>query len=193
MTISVSQRAFAKIAGVSPRAVRKAISAGRIDVLADGTIDAEAALARWRSTTDPARTKVVPMGTKAGTSPHPVRTEQDAADAITLIRRILSEEGADSSGEIDFGMARIAETILKARERELKMAQRRKELVSLDRVREHVSRAFIGFRQAVQRLPSRHAAAIAADLGCDPARLEAAMAKAIQDELDALSAPVVRG
>ena len=188
----ISQRAFARLAGVSPKAVRKAISAGRITLLADGTVDPVVALKQWRATTDPARSRVRSPGT-AGTKPPSVRTEQDAADAITLIRRILAEEGADSSGQIDFGMARIAETILKARERELKMAQRRKELVPLDRVREHVSKAFIGFRQAVQRLPSRHAAAIAADLGCDPARLEAAMAKAIQEDLDALSAPVVRG
>jgi len=188
----VSQRAFARLAGVSPKAVRKAISAGRVTLLADGTIDADAALKRWRATTDPARSRVGTMGT-AGTKPPAVRTEQDAADAITLIRRILAEEGADSSGEIDFGMARIAETILKVKERELKMAQRRKELVPLDRVREHVSRAFIGFRQAVQRLPGRHAASIAAELGCDAGALEAAMAKAIQEELSALSAPVVRG
>lgn len=185
----LSQRAFAKLAKVSPKAVRNAINAGRIDVLSDGTIDADAALKQWRATTDPARSRV---GTKPGTSRHGIRTEQDAADAITLIRRILSEEGADSSGEIDFGMARIAETILKARERELKMAQRRKELVPLDRVREHVSRAFIGFRQAVQRLPSRHVAAIAAELGCDAGALEAALSKAIAAELDGLSAPVVR-
>jgi hypothetical protein len=56
-------------------------------------------------------------------------------------------------GEITFNQARTADSILKARERELKMAERRKELVNLDRVREHVSKAFISLRQVFQRLP----------------------------------------
>lgn len=188
--MGVSRRQFAKQAGVSEMAVRKAIKAGRITLLPNGTIDAVAAMEQWERGTDPARTKV--RTDKRPARSAAVRTEQDAADAITLIRRVLSEEGADSTGKIDFGMARIAETILKARERELKMAQRRKELVSLDRVREHVSKAFIGFRQAVQRLPSRHVAAIAAELGCDAGALEAALSKAIAAELDDLSTPVVR-
>lgn len=191
--MGISRRQFARTIGVDEKAVRKAIDAGRIKLLPDGTIDEAQAVEQWSRSTDPARTKVRP-GPKVRTRQKAtsVRTEEDAADAITLIRRILAEEGADSSGEIDFGMARIAETILKARERELKMAQRRKELVPLDRVREHVSRAFIGFRQAVQRLPSRHVAAIAAELGCDAGALEAALSKAIAAELDGLSAPVVR-
>ena len=96
-------------------AVRKAINASRIELLPDGTIDPKRAAKSWARQTDPARSKVRTKSTA-------VRTEQDAADAVTLIRRILSEEGAESAGQIDFGMARIAETILKARERELKMA-----------------------------------------------------------------------
>ncbi|CAN0342174.1 unnamed protein product, partial [Phaeothamnion confervicola] len=71
---------------------------------------------RWARSTDPVRAKV---RTEARTTPPTVRTEQDAVDAITLIRRVLTEEGADSTSTIDFGMARTAETILKAREREL--------------------------------------------------------------------------
>lgn len=191
--MGLSRRAFGKLVGVSGAAVQKAVNAGRIELLPDGTIDPDAALKRWRATTDPARSKASTAkvnGRKKRAAV--VSTEQDAVDAVTLIRRVLAEEGADSSGEIDFGMARIAETILKARERELKMAERRKELVPLAKVREHVSRAFIGFRQAVQRLPSRHVAAIAAELGCDAGALDAALSKAIAAELDGLSTPLVR-
>ncbi len=117
--MGVSRRGFAKLAGVSEMAVRKAIKAGRITLSADGKIDPGSALEQWERGTDPARTHV--RTDKRPTKSAAVRTEQDAADAITLIRRILAEEGADSSGEIDFGMARIAETNLKARERELKV------------------------------------------------------------------------
>ena len=62
----------------------------------------------------------------------------------------------------------------------------------LAKVREHIEKAFIGIRQAIQRMPSRHVAAIAAELGCDAGALDAALNKAIAAELDALSAPVVR-
>jgi hypothetical protein len=44
----------------------------------------------------------------------------------------------------------------------------------------------------MQRLPSRHSAEIAAELGCDPARLDALMSKAIAKDLDGMSSPVVR-
>jgi hypothetical protein len=194
MTAGVSKRQLARLLGVSDTAVRKAEKAGRIKVGADGLFDPVEARRAWGASTDPTRTRVRAPANHSAHLPAvaAIRTEQDAVDAITLIRRVLSEEGADSAGTIDFGMARTAETILKARERELKMAERRKQLVPMAKVTEHVAKAFIGFRQSVQRLPSRHVAAIAAEVGCDPGRLDAALSKAIASELDVLSTPVVR-
>jgi hypothetical protein len=195
--VGVSRREFARIIGASEGAVRKAIKARRIDVLDDGTIDVDAGRLRWARTTDPARSKVriAPKSTQdaaRGGAQASVTTEDDARDAVSLVRRVLREEGADGDGTIDFDKARIAETILKSHERELKMAQRRKELVPLASVKGHVERAFIGLRQAIQRLPSRHVASIAAEIGCDPSLLDAALSKAIAAELDVLSSPVVR-
>ena len=95
-------------------------------------------------------------------SHHSVRTEDDARAAVSLIKRILNAEGADSGGAGYFGMARTAETILKSHERQLKTAERRKELVPIEAVKGHVEKAFIGLPQAIQRLPSRHVPAIAA-------------------------------
>ncbi len=100
--------------------------------------------------------------------------------------------GVTDAAEIDFNMARTADTILKAHERDLSMAQKRKTLVPLAKVKEHVERAFIGLRQSVQRLPSRHVPAMAAERGCEPGALDAALSKAIAAELDGLSSPVVR-
>jgi hypothetical protein len=179
--------------GVSDTAVRKAVRAGRIDILPDGTIDPDAGRIQWSRTTDPARTKVRTevRSRPAGSQPS-VTTEDEARAAVSLVRQVLQEEGAYSSGTIDFEMARTAETILKSHERQLKMQERRKELVPLAAVKGHVERAFIGLRQAVQRLPNRHVAAIAAEIGCDPGKLDAALSKAIAAELDVLSSPVVR-
>ena len=184
MAVGVSRRELARQLKVTENAVRKAITAGRIEVLPDGSIDLEAARTAWLARTDPAHSRV-------GGAPV-VRTAEDAQQAVALIRRVLREEGA-ADAAIDFATTRTAETILRARERELKLAQRRRQLVEMAPVREQVARAFVGVRQAWQNFPARHAATIAAEVGCDAGLLDAALAKAIVHELTQLSAPVVRG
>ena len=77
----------------------------------DGTFDLETLKAELKSSTDPARTKV--RTDRQGTQPS-VTTEDDARAAVSLVRQVLQEEGAYSSGTIDFEMARTAETILRA-------------------------------------------------------------------------------
>jgi DNA-binding MarR family transcriptional regulator len=191
--VGVSKREVARQLGVSDTAVRKAIKAGRIKELPDGTIDLEDARKAWASSTDPARTKVREPANQGSQSPA-VRTEDEARAAVGLILKVLRAEGSsvDDLAEVDFGMARTADTILKAYERDLKMAQRRKELVPLATVKQHIEKAFIGYRQAIQRLPSRFAAQIAAEAGCDASTLDASLSKAIATVLDELSSPVVR-
>jgi hypothetical protein len=173
--------------------VRKAIKAGRIKELPDGTIDLEAARKAWAASTDPARTRVREPANQSS-QPAAVRTEDDARAAVGLIIKVLQAEGSsiEDAAEVDFGMARTADTILKAYERDLKMRRTRKELVPLATVKQHIEKAFIGYRQAVQRLPSRFAAQIAAEAGCDASALDAALSKAIATVLDELSSPVVR-
>src|SRR4051812_19830708 len=139
----VSRREAAKALGVVEGSIRKAIKSGRIKELPDGTIDIEDARANWSARTDPARSKV---RTEPRTEddevrippPPPVRTQADAEEAISLIKRVLMEEGVPSEGPVDFDQARTAETILKARERELKMQERRKILVPLAKVVRHI-------------------------------------------------------
>ncbi len=188
----VSGRVLAGLAGISEAAIRKARNTGRIQPLADGSYDADAALQALSRNGDPARTKVREPANLVRTEVRsPVRTEADAAAAVAVIRRVLEPEGAVVD-EIRFPAARTADTILKAYQRDLAMAQKRKELVPLIKVMAHVDKAFIGYRQAIQRLPSRHAASMAAELGCEAAALDAALTKAIAAELNELSAPVVR-
>jgi hypothetical protein len=171
--------------GLDEKSIRKALAAGRIRALPDGKIDPIATRAAWASSTDPARSKVrIP-------DPPRVRTLDDAEEAVTLIRRVLIEEGAEVGGVVDFGLARTAETILKARELDLRIRERQRGLVPLDRVRRHVEKAFGGFCQAMQRLPSRHAAAMAAEIGCSQFELERALTAVFSAELDELAPPVV--
>jgi hypothetical protein len=195
MTMGVSRREFAKQIGVSEGAVRKAIQTGRIEALPDGTIDPVAALRAWTSNTDPSRIGLRQTAMPAATTQalvRPVVTSDDAKAAVNLITRILMEEGHEDPGKVDYGAARTAETILKARERDLRIAERRKELVPLVSVKQHIEKAFIGYRQAMQRLPSRHVPTMAAELKCDPVLLESLLSKAIAETLRELSSPVVR-
>jgi hypothetical protein len=200
----ISTARFAKEVGVTERAVRKAKHVGRVVMFADGSIDLKPSLAAWTRNADPARGQVRIPRTEAGPESGealadalpgdvpPVKDKTSAYDAIKLVKDVLSQEGGDTVGLVDFGMARTAESILKSRERALKLQKQRGELVEIEAVRNHVSKAFIGYRQAMQRIPVRHAAAIAAEVGCDAAALDKALTRAITSELEALSAPVVR-
>jgi hypothetical protein len=89
-------------------------------------------------------------------------------------------------------MARTAETILKARARALHISERKKELVPIAAVRGHVESAFIGYRRAVQRMPSRYVPELAAQLGCEPALLQAGLDRMIAETLAEMSGPVER-
>ena len=90
--------------------------------------------------------------------PHEVRKNQTSSGVDLVL----------AAGGLDFNLARTTVTVLKARERHLKIAERRKELVPLAAVKDHVSKAFIGYRQAMERMPARWASQIAATLGCAP-------------------------
>jgi hypothetical protein len=92
-----------------------------------------------------------------------VRAEADAREAVvSLIARVLREEAAPAD-QLGYDECRTAETILKVRELDLKIRDRQKGLVPLARVRSHIEKAFTAYKQAMQRLPSRYAAAIAAE------------------------------
>lgn len=51
--MGMSQRAYGRHRGLSEAAIRKAVKAGRITALADGTIDAPAADRQWEGNTNP--------------------------------------------------------------------------------------------------------------------------------------------
>lgn len=180
--MGVSRSAFARMVGVSEGAVRKAIKTGRITLQDDGTIDPDAARAAWAGTTDPARTRV--RGTKPAPMPAAVvETEDDAREAINLIARVLQEEGAPELRTIDFDAARTAETILKARERDLRMQVARGKLVDAERVGKVAFDVARRARDAWMNWPSRVAPLIAASLGCDQVNLAVELENHVRQHL----------
>ncbi len=116
--MGISRRAYAKQRGVSEMAVRKAIATGRITVLADGTIDPARADADWIAQTDPA----LQRGAQGVKKAVPVA-------ALAAVRETLHEAGADplpgetGGGEVSMMRARLANEVLKAQERKLKLAK----------------------------------------------------------------------
>lgn len=190
----LSLSALARELGRSKSGLHALAAKGLIPKGSDGTYDADAVRAALARNLEPSRAKPLHGVRPVANAERAVRTQDDARAAVGLILQVLNGEGQAVEGDapVDFAMARTADTILKAYERDLKMARARKELVPLASVRGHVERAFVGYRQSVQRLPARFGAQIAAEVGCEPSALDAALSRAIATVLDELSSPVVR-
>jgi hypothetical protein len=83
--MGLSRRKYATRRGVSEKAVRKAIAAGRISVEADGTIDPVKADRQWAAQTDPAMQR----GQSAQTATRPV-----PKSALRAVDDTLRDAGA---------------------------------------------------------------------------------------------------
>jgi hypothetical protein len=111
--MGISLRAYGRHRGVTLAAVQKARQTGRIPVLADGTVEAAAADAAWdaaaaarraahRLPADPTRV-VLPAGS--------------LATAEATVRAVLAEHGAPPGEALTFADARLANELLKAKQR----------------------------------------------------------------------------
>ena len=217
--MGLSRRAYAKHRGVSEKAVRKAIETGRILVEPDGSIDVLKADQAWEHNTDPARKKAAKQGADpvrtSGEGPHPRRSAppaqsaeapgaaepgsppdiHDAREAVTLIRRVLLEEGrtVDMEKSISFDDVRVADGIMKIRRAAIELQKDNRELLPRAQVVGHIEEAFANFRKELLGLPPRVGAQMAAEIGCDVAVLDRVLTRVIGEHLEQLSAPVVAG
>jgi hypothetical protein len=111
--MALSARAYARHRGVSHTAVQKALRAGRITALPDGTINAEVADRDWNAATEVRRpAEQVPadptrVGLPAGS----------LATAETTVRAVLVEHGAPTAKALTLADVRLASEILRARQR----------------------------------------------------------------------------
>ena len=198
-------RATGRAIGCDHAHLSRMVKAGGLRRGADGLLDVEEArLAVAKS--DPAlRRKSTPKAgdgpvTQPSGSPRghhseslaPVTTPDDARAALRLIEQVLADEGVESTGPVDFPAARLAETILKARDRALRIAERKKTLVPAEATRKHFVSFLIGVRRTIQRMPSRSVPEMAARLGVDPGLLHAELDRMIHDTLSEMSAPSIR-
>ena len=200
MSTGISLSELARQLGRAKSGLHKLAKAKQIPQLDDGTFDLAAVRSALDKNLDPARkapSQAVhrsPAGERSAVNTAaPIQNADDAVQAIALIAQILREEGVEAPDAVDYNAARTAETILKARERHLKILQRRKELVPLVQQLKHTSDAIVAIRQIWQRMPSRHGAAMAAELGVSPADLDRVLSRAIASDLDEMSKVAIKG
>lgn len=191
----ISLGELARRIGRDKGALSRAAKEGRIPRNDDGTYDEMAVRAAIEKSFNPARDKpLLPVDGVADVADNDeVTTQEQAVAAVTLVRRVLEEEGRKvGDGGVTFDDARTAETILKAREKAQSIAKEAGELLPCDEVIRHVASAFSNYKKALLELPSRIGAQMAAELGCDVGELDRALTKALHDHLNSLAAPVVR-
>lgn len=182
----ISERAYACHAGISRGAVRNARAAGRLVLLADGSIDAAASDARRTETTDPARQlPTVQSAAEPATALKPVPEA-----AVGAVSDTLREQGLPApavAGGMTYLQARTANEVLKAQERRLRLQKLKGEVVDRARAVALVFRLARQERDAWLGWPARIAATMAAELGVGTHELQAALSEHVRDHLRELA------
>ncbi|MCF6317565.1 MAG: elements of external origin [Marinosulfonomonas sp.] len=174
--MGLSRRKYATRRGVSEKAVRKAIAAGRITVEADGTIDPVKADKQWAAQTDPAMQR----GQSARTATKPV-----PKSALRAVDDTLRDAGAlpEADGEVSFMRARMANEVLKAQTAKVRLQKMKGELVDRASATTMVFDLARRERDAWLNWPSRVAANMAAELGVDTHLTEQVLDKYLRRHL----------
>ena len=191
--MGLSRRAYAAHRGVSEKAVRKALAAGRIALDPDGTIDPARADIAWSGNSAPIM----------GNAPQPAPAKQPfpsakvgeqkpvSLAAVEIVRKTLLDSGLPAppeDGVMTFAEARTANEILKAQERQIKLDKLKSVLVDRAKAAEIVFNAARRERDAWTQWPARVAALIAADIGGDPHTVETVLDSYVRKYLDDLAA-----
>jgi hypothetical protein len=174
--LGLSEREYARHAGISRGAVQKARSSGRLVVHPDGSIDADASDVRRAQATDPAKQRG-----RHTTAARPVPQE-----AVNMSQRELGLP-APGAGAITYLQARTTNELLKAQERRMRMQTQRGELVDRARAVDLVFRLARQERDAWLGWPARIAAPMAADLGVSPHAMQTVLERHVREHLEALA------
>jgi hypothetical protein len=159
----LSERQYAARVGLSRGAIQKAKEAGRLVMLPDGSIDAEASDTRRAAMTDPSKSRAPPkppVAAKARLKPVPEA-------AVSAVGETLREEGLPppvTGGGTTFLQAKTANEVLKAQERRIRLQKLKGELVDRARAETLMFRLAREERDAWVTWPARVAALMASEL-----------------------------
>jgi len=189
--MGLSIRAYARHRGVTDTAVHKAIRSGRINALADGTIDPDQADAQWeRNTSSP----------KTGTQRPTVKVKVPEVDGdggsdrggAGAATNTGSGGGAGGAGGTSLLQARTVNEVVKAQTNKVRLARLKGELVDRNQAIAHVFKLARTERDAWLNWPARISAQMAARLGMDAHTLHVALEAAVREHLAELGELKVR-
>ncbi|MBI4968188.1 MAG: hypothetical protein HZC25_08740 [Rhodospirillales bacterium] len=180
----MSERQYAAHVGLSRGAVQKAKAAGRLVLLPDGTIDAEASDARRAAATDPAKRRP-PAADAQDVRP---KVKPVAEAAMGSVRETLKEQGLPT-GRITFVEARTAHEVAKAHLARLRLQEKKGALIDRARALAVVFKLARQERDAWINWPARAAALMAAELGTEVHVMQKALETHVRAHLDELAEP----
>lgn len=197
--MGLSRRAYAAhrkergLSGGVESAVRKAIAAGRITLLPDGTIDPARADAEWERSTNSALQRS-PESLAAGVEK--ARDTIEAGEvrpvppaAAEAVQSGAAEAAAEFGGgqTVTYAKARAAKEAIGAQLASLRLKRMRGELVDRKAATQHVFDLARKERDHWLQLPARAAANLAAEFDVDAHAMEIALDRLIRGHLALLS------
>jgi hypothetical protein len=177
--MGLSIRAYARHRGVSHVAVKKAIDTGRITPLPDGTIDPDTADAQWAQNTLQQRKVAAPEpAQKSKVQVEPAASKQPA-------QRETPDAGVPplSTGGTSLLQARTVNEVLKAKLKQVELAEKKEELVDRAKAVAHVFHLARVERDAWLNWPARVSGQMASQLGIDPHQMHVALDTVVREHL----------
>ena len=179
--MGLSIRAYARHRGVTDTAVHKAIRSGRINALADGTIDPDQADAQWaRNTSAP----------KTGTQRPTVKVKVPEVDGDSAGDRggagASNNTSSGGSGGTSLLQARTVNEVVKAQTNKVRLARLKGELIDRPQAIAHVFKLARSERDAWLNWPARVSAQMAAKLEIDAHTMHVALENAVREHLQEL-------
>jgi len=179
--MGLSIRAYARHRGVTDTAVHKAIRSGRIEALADGTIDPDQADAQWaRNTSAP----------KTGTQRPTVKVKVPEVDGDSAGDRggagASSNTSSGGGGGTSLLQARTVNEVVKAQTNKVRLARLKGELIDRPQAIAHVFKLARSERDAWLNWPARVSAQMAAKLELDAHTMHVALENAVREHLQEL-------
>ena len=153
--MGITQRELARRMGVTPQAVNKRVKAGRLTLLADGTLDPDVAEREWNATREPAQSQ-----TATSTAPvaAPATPKSGPPDGHPTGAKASSPPASAGT----YGQAKTADALYKAKLRQLDYEHRSGTLVRSDDVEQHWYALAQAVRTRLMAIPQRLAAELAA-------------------------------
>ena len=163
----ISKSSFAKMMGVSPAAVTKAIKEGRMTVVTEAgkeKIDPAVAQIQWAQNT---------------------RARMPANGAPVVDSFAASASPSQAGGESGYWQSRASREQAEAAMAQLKLAEMQGSLIRVDAVKAAFGSSFAAARESLQQIPSRIAANLAAE--SDSQKIQIALGDAIHASLESLA------